>query len=109
MSKGDAGGAFGSAQYVWKSAEQLLWEQGKRLARKALGRAKFLVKCKKGAEWLNAEHDFLLYRGDQSTGRKRRMFGREARELNRDYEDKFAKDKTKQLYRWRIDSKQGKQ
>lgn len=56
-----------------------------------------------GKAYLETEHSFTLFRGDVSTGRTRKMLGREAKGLNEDYEAKFIKDKTARLYRWKWD------
>lgn len=71
--------------------------------RKAKGWEQVVYSRKKGAEYMSAEHDYTLMRGDISTGRVRRMLGREAKALNEEYEAKFIKDKTPRLYRWRWD------
>lgn len=63
----------------------------------------FFHAVKKGKEYLDATHDYHLYRGDANTGRARTMTGREAKALNMAYELKFGKDKTASLYRWRWD------
>jgi len=70
-----------------------------------MGRRKFLYRNKLGADWLNAEHDFVLMRGDDNTGRTMRMLGSEAKRLNGEYEEKFWKaldtNKGARMYRWK--------
>lgn len=71
------------------------------------GRRKFAYRNKLGADWLNGEHDFVLMRGDDNTGRTMRMLGSEAKRLNREYEEKFWKaldtNKGARMYRWKWD------
>lgn len=67
--------------------------------RTAFERHMWGAKIKKA--WLDATHDFVLFRGDVSLGRKQTMTGREAQAINRDYEDKFYNGKTPRLYRWK--------
>lgn len=59
----------------------------------------------RGKEWLDTEHSFVLLRGDASTGRTRKMLGREAKRLNREYEKKFIEaldaNKAVRMYRWK--------
>jgi hypothetical protein len=74
----------------------------KKKANLANGRAKHVLRMKHGSEFLCAEHDYVLFRGDTSTGRERRMLGREAKSLNSDYEKKFMDSKTPRLWRWRL-------
>ena len=70
-------------------------------ARRANGFRKVMRYRKDGADYLNAEHDYTLMRGDLDTGRKRTMLGREAKALNEEYEAKFIKDKTPRLWHWK--------
>ena len=51
---------------------------------------KYRKKQKKMVEYLNGLHEFQLKRGDVPFGKTQFMTGKEAREKNRSYEDKFA-------------------
>lgn len=72
---------------------------------KIRGKRKFVTACKAGADWLAEEHNFVLMRGDQNTGRVMKMLGSEAKRLNSEYEKKFWKsldtNKSARLYRWK--------
>jgi hypothetical protein len=50
---------------------------------------------------MNAEHDYVLMRGDIDTGRNRTMLGSEARSLNQEYEAKYWRSATPRLWRWK--------
>lgn len=69
--------------------------------RQKLGWQKVLYARSKGRDYVNAEHNYTLMRGDIDTGRKRTMLGRQAKALNESYEMKFIKDKTQRLWRWK--------
>jgi hypothetical protein len=69
--------------------------------RKAKGFEQLQFARAKGREYLAAEHDYTLMRGDIDTGRKRTMLGSEAKALNESYEAKFIKDKTPRLWKWK--------
>lgn len=72
---------------------------------KLRARAGWKYSMERAREWINAEHDFVLMRGDANTGRAMRMLGREAKRLNREYEKTFIKaldeNKAARLYRWK--------
>lgn len=70
--------------------------RARRIWKEAMSRAR---------EWVNTEHEFVLMRGDANTGRTMRMLGREAKRLNREYEQKFIKaldtNPAARMYRWK--------
>lgn len=76
-----------------------------RQTRRLTANRKFCERRKAGAKWLTEEHDFVLMRGDDCTGRTMRMQGGEAKRLNGEYEEKFYKaldtNKGARLYRWK--------
>jgi hypothetical protein len=69
---------------------------------KAKGWAKFQKKLEHYREYINAEHDYVLMRGDIDTGRNRTMLGSEARLLNQEYETKYWRSATPRLWRWKL-------
>ena len=58
-----------------------------------------------GRQWCATEHEFVLMRGDANTGRTMRMLGRDAKRLNREYEQRFIKaldtNPAARMYRWK--------
>lgn len=64
-----------------------------RAERMRMGNFKYLRSMRRQREYLDAVHDFELYRGDTTFGRKKTMTGHEAAADNRRFEDFFFKTK----------------
>jgi hypothetical protein len=80
------------------------WVEYKRHQSKARQNSGFRKKMwfwAKSKEYLDAVHDYALFRGDVDTGRRRTMQGREAKTLNTEYERKFMDSKTARMYKWK--------
>lgn len=86
---------------VFKADEQVEYERFRNNSRMLLGRHFFLKRVFAGKAYLESEHDYALFRGDADTGRRRRMLGREAKDLNTEYERKYMDDKTARMYKWK--------
>ncbi|HEX7324489.1 MAG TPA: hypothetical protein VF292_03930 [Rhodanobacteraceae bacterium] len=59
-----------------------------------------------GSKFLSTEHDYVLCRGGKPFGPRKRMLGRTAQALNRDFEDAYAArclaEPKRRLWHWKL-------